>query len=417
MTLPSTSDLEQRVAQLEAELTWRQPLPCSPAPQQQTPQWPTITPTGMLQADVVWFDQDDANRQTVGDIENGAEIRRGRIGALGQAAENVAYRLEFEFATGNGNPLFLDTFVDVQQLPFGTFRAGHWIQPIGFNSQTPIRITTFMERSLLQALVPFRETGVGIYNAVWDQRATYQLTAFRAPTDQLGGNVGDSGGFGGAGRLTYLLIDQCDGRRLLHVGSSFGLIDPSNDAIRYATIPEVAIGQRPGLLAPAGVQLATPPFVDTGLVPADRTYLYGGEIAAVFGPLHFLSEVVVAHVDRPAATSVTFSGASTQVGYLLTGEARPYDRTFGFFGRLVPTQEFGVDNGIGAWEIAFRASYLDLSDNDVAGGRLTNLTCGLNWYLNARTRFQFNYLHAFLDRAPGGNSDANIFAARAQVDF
>ena len=35
----------------------------------------------------------------------------------------------------------------------------------------------------------------------------------------------------------------------------------------------------------------------------------------------------------------------------------------------------------------------------------------------ARTKFQFNDIHAFLDRAPVGESDANILAARAQVDF
>jgi hypothetical protein len=29
----------------------------------------------------------------------------------------------------------------------------------------------------------------------------------------------------------------------------------------------------------------------------------------------------------------------------------------------------------------------------------------------------FNYIHSFLDRAPVGDSNADIFAARAQIDF
>ncbi|WP_390620759.1 porin [Gimesia algae] len=54
---------------------------------------------------------------------------------------------------------------------------------------------------------------------------------------------------------------------------------------------------------------------------------------------------------------------------------------------------------------------------------MTDLTLGLNWYLNQFTKFQFNYIHAFLQSSPARNgpivndSNADIFAIRAQVDF
>jgi phosphate-selective porin OprO/OprP len=73
--------------------------------------------------------------------------------------------------------------------------------------------------------------------------------------------------------------------------------------------------------------------------------------------------------------------------------------------------------GPGAWEIAGRWSYIDLDDENIAGGRLNDLTLGVNWYLNRYTKFQFNYIHAFLTRPIGVDSDADIVALRAQLDF
>ena len=67
--------------------------------------------------------------------------------------------------------------------------------------------------------------------------------------------------------------------------------------------------------------------------------------------------------------------------------------------------------------MATRWSYIDLNDADVRGGRLNDVTFGLNWYLNAFTKFQLNYIHAMLDSPVNGESDANIMAARAQLDF
>ena len=61
--------------------------------------------------------------------------------------------------------------------------------------------------------------------------------------------------------------------------------------------------------------------------------------------------------------------------------------------------------------------YIDLDDKNIAGGRLTDLTLGVNWYLNRYTKFQFNYIHAFLTRPVGVDSDADIVALRAQLDF
>jgi phosphate-selective porin OprO/OprP len=66
--------------------------------------------------------------------------------------------------------------------------------------------------------------------------------------------------------------------------------------------------------------------------------------------------------------------------------------------------------------VAFRVSHVDLDDSPIQGGRLTDLTCGVNWYLNPYLRVQTNYICALLD-GPTGRSSANIFGARVGFDF
>jgi len=109
--------------------------------------------------------------------------------------------------------------------------------------------------------------------------------------------------------------------------------------------------------------------------------------------------------------------AYPQMGDLLTGEVRPFNKTAGVFGRLKPSRPWGDDGGWGALELAARYSYLDLNGLGFEGGRLNDLTIGVNWYLNQYMKFQVNYIRAFLNNPMHSASDADVIAMRAQADF
>ncbi len=80
---------------------------------------------------------------------------------------------------------------------------------------------------------------------------------------------------------------------------------------------------------------------------------------------------------------------------------------------------------MGAWEVASRWSYVDLNDGLVQGGRVQNLTQGVNWYLNPYCKWVFNYIHSWSDGrdffpTPTNNlisSQTDAFATRVQLDF
>ena len=77
----------------------------------------------------------------------------------------------------------------------------------------------------------------------------------------------------------------------------------------------------------------------------------------------------------------------------------------------------GICTGTGAWEVAVRGSWIDLNDDDIRGGELTDVTLGVNWYMNAYAKMQFNYIHAFQRSPAFGSSNADVYAMRASLDF
>jgi phosphate-selective porin OprO/OprP len=175
------------------------------------------------------------------------------------------------------------------------------------------------------------------------------------------------------------------------------------------------------LTNPFGGPGSTPSFVDTGELRADVYNLWGVESAAVWGPFSVQAEAMLARLDRSGRPATDFWGAYAFATVFLTGEHRVYDRKRGEFDRVRPLNDFQPwrDGRLwgGAYELALRLSYIDLDDQNVRGGRLTDLTAGWNWYLNPYAKMSFNYIHAFLDRPPTGRSNADVFAVRGQVEF
>ena len=389
--------------------TWADPFPAA--------KYPEIKVTGFFQADMMWFGQDTLNRETVGNIPDGADFRRARLAATGKVKENVSYMIEMDFGFP-GRPSFMDVQMTIHDLPLlGNLRVGQWRQPFGMDELTSVRELTFLERSLPFAFAPFRQIGIGAYDTCFDESTTWALSGFRYPTDFYGGNVGDQGGYALAGRVTHLLWYDESTDRLLHLGGDFFWANPSNNLSRFRSTPEVFVWESSGTFAPPPGLDRVPAFVDTGDIATSDFNVLNAELAASFGRLYMQSELRYATVNRSDGENVAFTSLYAQAAYLLTGETRPYNRANGVFGRIKPLRDFGDCGGWGAWELAGRWSYLDLNDERIRGGQLNDVTLGLNWYLNRYTKFQFNYIHAFLDNDRWGQSDADIAALRAQLDF
>lgn len=142
----------------------------------------------------------------------------------------------------------------------------------------------------------------------------------------------------------------------------------------------------------------------------------GLEGTHIIGRFSWQSEVLASRVHRNNAETLQFWGAYVQLSQFLTKDSRNYDQGSGTFINVIPNSPLGRD-GWGAFEVAFRASYVDLTDKDIVGGRESNVSFGFNWYLNEKLRLMTNLIKVLDVDRPGSEFDGEnplIFALRAQ---
>ncbi|OYW17013.1 MAG: hypothetical protein B7Z55_13395, partial [Planctomycetales bacterium 12-60-4] len=223
-----------------------------------------------------------------------------------------------------------------------------------------------------------------------------------------------------AGRLASTLFYECEGRNYAHLaiaGSAAG-----TDGNEAAEITTARFRSRPEARTLGR-------WIDTGVISgADDYQLAAAEGVLNLGPLQIVGEFQSAWVHRNSATDVSFQGGYVYVAYFLTGEHTPWERETGQLGRVHPLHNFfwireqsDTPPGLGAWQVAARYSYADLTDADIMGGIESNFTLGLNWWWSPYSRLQFNYIYGRIkDHQPVDGfsaGDFHILGTRVCVDF
>lgn len=381
---------------------------------------------GLLQGDTVTVGQSASNIAQVGHAPNGTELERARLGVQGKGYDIYFYRFEADFSqpdpvTGHV-PRIVDAYAEVRELPFGTLRMGQFRVPMSIDRLTAPNDLTFIERGLPQAFNPARELGIMAMNST----RNYFLSWYSDISTQQANAEGEQFGKSGRVDLTQRVVflpwydEPSEGRYLFECGGAYLYSNTRNSNVRYASTPEAV------LQYDSQVNVI-PYFVDTGGILARDTNTLQAEASTVLGPLSFQAEYYGTFVDPtvnplPGGRDLFFSGWYVFGSWFLTGEHRVYNRTQAIYTSVTPFTNFfrvrGADRGIftgpGAWELAVRFSQLNLSDRYIQGGRLNDVTFGLNWYLNQQMKIMVNYVYAMND-VHNVMTYANIVETRAQV--
>ena len=360
---------------------------------------------GRLQWDYGWYNGNQLRDDRSLDLESQGEVRRARLYMSGEMAKILAFKFQFDFA--GKDTTMKDFYLRVKKLPYvGNFTIGHFYEPFSLETLTSGKYTTFIERALPTAFSPERNWGMRLDNHAFDERMTWALGVYHAYVNNDLAHWGSSSqgqATAMTGRVTYLPCYKDKGRKLLHVGAAYSLRRPE-ESIKFEQRPEAHMMKT---------------LTSTGSFYAKRVHLLGTEVAWVHGPFSVQAEYIAAGVNvRREADDVWLQGMYVQTSYFLTGEHRPYDTKTGVFKGVKPKKNFLSGGGIGAWEVAARFSTIDLNDGDLSTSahRMTDLTVGLNWYLNPNMRISGNYVRSCV-KGPLTSDAADIFLLRLQIAF
>ncbi len=280
-----------------------------------------------------------------------------------------------------------------------TVKFGIFKPPFSLESVSKSSGLTFMERSLVVAALSERNSGgIGVLKRTPNSILNAGLF-FLSPKQE------DLTQPGQAFVLHYahspIRLMNRDG---VHVGASFSYrINVTPDKTQFRSRPEITT--------------IDDFYVDTGAIAgAEKVMRLGLEIHKQAGPISWQTELITTTIRRSNLENVSLWGAYSFFSWFLTGESRNYDAGAGRFLTTVPSNKLG-SGGKGAFEITARFSYVDLTDEDITGGQQSNVTLGLNWYLNPNIRVMTNLIKVLDVNRPGSEFDGEnplILSLRVQ---
>ena len=263
--------------------------------------------------------------------------------------------------------------------------VGQISEPFSLETATSSSDTTFMERGLPNAFSPPSNLGIRISAAPVKE---FYL--------EVGGYTEDHTNLNNlkksfTGRVTHAPINTKNWT--LHFGTmgSYRLLKDRRQ--RYRSRAESSL---------------TPAWFTTGTIKdVDKVVLTGLETAAVWGSVSVQAEYERANISLGDGDQrQRVDGYYVYASWFLTGESRPYKK--GSFESIKPR------NDGGAWEVAVRKSAIN--DKINSDENMSDITLGLNWYINKKARLMANYVYVN-HKKESVYGNARIYQMRGQIEF
>lgn len=351
----------------------------------------TINPNGRLLTDVAWYSHSD--NIFIGD---GTQVRSFRLGARGQICPICQYNVSVDF--GRANTSLRDVVLSFDLYETLRLHIGQYKPPISLEFLDSSLSITFLERALPNVFVTSRRIGAGFnyqYPLNYGASVTYAAGGFTESANNSA-TPATNQAYNFSNRLNLNQEIRDDIYWLMGAGFSYTQTDSAN-TMRYAPRPESTV---------TDVRL-----VDTGVMSSVKSAsLSNLEFAMQYHRLSLQAEYFYNYLDRNALESLSFDGYYAYASFFFTDDFRPLNAGESRHGRVKPTCQWGALEG------TIRYSHINLDDRDVQGGKESNVTLGLNWYLNSYIRFMTDYIRASA-RLNGEKAKTDVYTIRAQLDF
>ncbi len=352
---------------------------------------------GRLNFDVRAYENDaralDSNRSNEKsdrlDLLTRMLVRRARLGVDATFFKYLDMKVEGEFAevgsASNADSKFqlTDGYAELKYWPEFRVRGGQFKIPFSFEELTSSRFIDFVERSVVNNLVPARDVGAMFHGSLFEGTLEYAAGIFNG-TGQNNPEKNDSKDY--TGRLLVRPFKQIDIPLLqkLHLAGHMTYGDQdSGQSLR---------GRTDGRFE----------FFPRVPTQGDRVR-YGFEVVNAYGPFGLYGEYVKTKEERDGLgtggsnlADVDGRGWYVAGTWLVTGEEKVHGKA--------PKVKRNFDprtGGLGALELVARFAQLDFDSDDPLPSPGENgvdtLTVGFNWYLSPNARLMFNWGQNWFD--------------------
>jgi len=369
--------------------------------------------------------------------DDGTEIRRARMRMEGVFFKDWLFRTEVDFGGDAVNAK--DVYLQYLGAPHVIITAGQQKQNFSRELQESSNDMMFTERSLMNVLntdTVDRAIGLnlesfgknyvaklGVFGNSLKPHGTTTTADLKTGAVTTSNKAGDEG-WAISSRLAYAPINEKG--KLIHLGVAGNYRVPDTNG-EVAESKSFAYGYKT-------TEMSNFNPLKQSITGAKDIKMLGLEFASIYGPFSLGGEYTRTWIDRVGRTgaianqNVSFDGWYADAAYTLTGESRTYKN--GNMTHLKIDKPFNPSKGNwGAVEAAIRYSGVNLNDGSFAsggiqGGKMNEITGGLNWYFNSNFRLLANYTRLLnitgspLTTVGGQKMDGmGTFMLRGQVAF
>jgi phosphate-selective porin OprO/OprP len=316
------------------------------------------------------------------------------------------FRIEGDFADAI-TPL-RDLYVNIHRIDEFQMRFGQFRVPISQEEMRSDNNQDFVERSLVNNLVPSRSPGVGVLGSINKGVFEYQAGAWNGKGLLAANSTGTP-----ETALRLRFNPWKHGDNFWAKGFLFG-----------GAFTQGRSG--PGTLSVRGLTESRSFIFFTSDTTSGKYIRANGEVTWMLGPAAIRAEYDQTNQNRdnlgPNGSNlpgVVAKGYMAQMTYLLTREEKPE------ISAVTPKSNlFSESNGkpgLGAWELKVRYANLQISDATVKSNRAGTLYFGTNWYMNRYVRYMLDLgFERFKDptRSPQpGDKNFFVILSRVQLTF
>lgn len=315
------------------------------------------------------------------------QVNDVRLGTVLTILEDWEAKIELGYA--NGKVSFKDVYLNYR-LGEHAFRLGYQYEPSGYARVGTANYRFMQNATSDNALGDSRKLGISYsYNHTW---LNVMAGVYSGGDIQTSGQLDQ--GYSLAAKVTGRPL--MEDKKLVHLAIA-PRFSNGKDVVKLA-------GGVPTTLLNKGDNA----FLEASVDQVINQWKLDAECILLCNKWYFQGQYFLSHLNRNAADNFNGKGGYVQAGYLILGDKHNYKAETGMMGNPAPK----------SLEVLLRYDNVNLNDAGIRGGRLSDITVGMNYFINKYIAAKINYTRMMVgDSSPMGGKDFDLLQARVQLSF